>query len=197
MIPRWAKTQWMFSFTLIFLLSLSRTSYAALSMEEVRYRFEQEKGTSWDDAAPEEQKSFIRNLESKQQEGPEVFDASALQDREEKAPYEVRYSYESQTGMDWDSATDEEQKNYLKKYEKKEKQRKKKEELFLKKIKREEEKREKEYLDKKKEIERQEKKKRREEEKKRREIIKQRKENKKRLENEKKKLERLRRKSHE
>ncbi|MBN1869015.1 MAG: hypothetical protein JW847_00340 [Candidatus Omnitrophica bacterium] len=210
MALKWQNGALISGMVFIFLTGAVEISHAVLSMDEVQVIFEQEKGYLWQEATSEERKVFIRDIQGREEynqgefkekkkeveAGVNLVEMSAgLQGREEKAPYEVRASYEAETGIEWSNATEEEQEDYWKKYDKNEKKRKKEEQLYLKKLEKEELKERKEFFRKKLELEKLEKKREREKELKLKKERKKQEENKKRLEREKKELQRLLKKS--
>jgi len=136
------------SLILVFLLSVTGVSHAVLSMNEVQYLFEQEKGLLWKEATSQEKKDFIRDVQGREefQEGPfkekkrelkersgTVEMSTVSEKRKKKAPYEVRSSFEAETGIEWSDATEEEQEDFWREYKIEEKKLREKEKLYLKK----------------------------------------------------------------
>ena len=141
------------SLILVFLLSMTGVSHAVLSMNEVQYLFEREKGQLWKDATSEERRDFVRDVRGREefQEGElkgkkkELKAGSgidkrftALEDIKEKAPYQVRSGFEIETGIEWDDATEKEQNAFWKKYKFEEKKQKQEEKLYSRKKRNEE-----------------------------------------------------------
>ena len=173
------------SVILVFLLGVTGVSHAVLSMSEIQYLFAQGKGKSWKNATPEERKDFIRDVQGREEfqegpfkgkkeeikKGPDIIDMSTVgKSRKMKAPYDVRSSFEAETGNEWNDATEEEQKLYWKTYKAEEKRLKKEERRHAKKQRTEEKKKEREYRQKKRKINREKKVRNREERLKRQEL---------------------------
>ena len=132
---------------MLFLGWFTVPSYAALSMDEIRYLFEKETGAQWDEATSVEKKDFLNDIKGRDEfqkeveykgkrEGQEAvsdtIEDSILSDQEEeKAPYNVRESFEKARGMAWEAATEEQQKRYWNNYNIKEQRAKQREKEYL------------------------------------------------------------------
>lgn len=170
MVIRLQKGTLIFGFLLVFLLGTIGFSHAVLNMNEVHYLFEQEKGHSWKDATSKERRNFIRDVQGRgeSQEGqlkkkesdesPDILGmTSIVEERKSKEKFEVRSSFEVDTGIEWDDATEKEQEDYVKRYKKEQTRIERKEKVRSKKEEREEKMRTRKFELKKKQLERREK----------------------------------------
>ena len=136
------------SLILVFLLGMAGVSHAGLNMNEVQYLFEKENGLSWEDATSEERKTFIRDVNGREeyQEGQfngrkeeveerteDVKKSTVFDGRKKITPFDVRASFEVETGREWDDATEEEQKVFWREFKIDEKKLKQDEKAYLKK----------------------------------------------------------------
>lgn len=120
------------SLIFIFLLEVAGVSHASLSMKEVQYLFEKERGSLWEEATSKQQKDFLRDIlgggeyqegkfKHKKRKSNESSGSTSLANiskrKEVMAPHNVRSKFEFETGIDWEDATEKEQKEYWKNYE--------------------------------------------------------------------------------
>ena len=167
MVFKAQNTVLIFSLILFFSLGAVGVSHAVLSMNEVQYLFEQEKGQLWKEATAQEKKDFIRDIRGREEfqegqfkgkkkkpnEDAGIVDMTTIsENKKERAPYEVRSSFEAQTGIEWGDATEIEQRDFWKEYKLEEKKLKQEKKLYTREQKRLEKQRNRELNLKKKEI---------------------------------------------
>ena len=104
---------------------ITSTVYAGpFSMEEVRSQYQQETGKDWEGASADEKKEFLDILEIRKKANNSSFEKKGrleeLKDagqQKERAQYNVRQSFENETGISWDDATEEQQERFQTKYD--------------------------------------------------------------------------------
>ena len=119
------------SFIFFFVFGSIGISHAILSMDEVRFLFQKELGKPWGEGTAEERKAFIDNvrgreefqdgkfkdlLQEREDEAQEGERTNIFDGREKVTSFEVRTSFETETGIAWEDATEEEQRDYQKQY---------------------------------------------------------------------------------
>lgn len=178
----------------LFLFGRAGVSYAILSMDEVRRLFAEETGAQWESVTAGERRDFLRKIRKTSTVAGRT---GFWEERkpEGKTPFDIRMSFEKETGIEWEDAAEKEQEEFQKKYKRLEKERKRKERERLKAEQRREKERARAKRLEEQRIERAKREKERKERMKHKELEEKRKEEARKMREAKRKLDELRRKS--
>jgi hypothetical protein len=118
--------------TLLIQNEMAVPSHGALNMDEIRSLYEKEKSGLWEQATPEEKKDFLTDVQGREEfqevieykgksekrdVAPQAVEGRMLfEQKEEKAPFDVRESFWKKTGTQWENADEKEQAEFWREY---------------------------------------------------------------------------------
>jgi hypothetical protein len=117
----------------MFLADIATATVDAMSMAQLESLFQQETGRQWQEVDAIQKKDFLRKMK-KQEKRKEPLDgkqrqfsktknkqykagSSPVEQTKKTGSFAVRTSYENRTGLSWEDATEDEQKQFFRQYE--------------------------------------------------------------------------------